>query len=98
MCLCLVCTSGTPVANMLAYSPSFPLIIAFVHIFHDRDITAEDEEEIVFALQQPNRVPHIHFRLPIRNLQRFIMAIDEEYSMPESLVHPTGDNSTKMTL
>src|SRR5258708_38992674 len=38
--------------------------------------------------------------MPIRNLQSFIMAIDEEYSMLESLVmlHPTGDNSTNVIL
>jgi hypothetical protein len=87
---------------MLAHSPPFPLIINFIHIRHDRDIRAEDEKGIVSALQQRNRVRHIHFRMPIRNLQRFIMAIDEEYSMLESLVMLplTGDNlnSTNVTL
>ena len=85
---------------MLVHSPPFPLIINFVHMPHDREITAEDEDGIVFALQQRNRVRHIHFRAPIRDLQRLIMAIDEEYSMLESLVmlHPTGDNSTNVTL
>jgi hypothetical protein len=98
--LCLVCTNGTPIADMLAHSPPFPLIINFIHTHHDRDITAEDEEGIVFALQQRNRVRHIHFRIPIRNLQRFVMAIDEEYPMLESLVmlHPTRDNSTNLIL
>ena len=98
--LCLVCTNGTPIADMLAHSPDFPLIINFIHIHHDRDITAEDEEGIVFALQQHNRVRHIHFRMPIRNLQRFIMAIDDEYPKLESLVmlHPTRDNSANLML
>jgi hypothetical protein len=85
---------------MLARSPPFPLIINFIHIHHDLDITAKDEEGIVFALQQRNRVRHIHFRMPIRNLQRFIMAIDEDYPMLESLVmlHPTRDNSANLIL
>ncbi|KAI0273267.1 hypothetical protein BGY98DRAFT_1188933 [Russula aff. rugulosa BPL654] len=98
--LCLVCTNGTPIADMLAHSPDFPLIINFIHIHHNRDITAEDEEGIVFALQQHNRVRHIHFRMPIRNLQRFIMAIDDEYPKLESLVmlHPTRDNSANLIL
>jgi hypothetical protein len=85
---------------MLAHSPPFPIIINFYHIIHDWDITAEDEQGIVFALQQRNRVRHIHLRVPIQNLQRFSMAIDEEYSLLESLVmlHPTWDNSTSVTL
>ena len=84
---------------MLLHSPSssLPLIINFDH---DRDITAEDEKGIVFALQERNRVHHIHFRIPIRNLQVFIMAIDEEYPILESLVMlpPTWDNSVNLIL
>ena len=98
--LCLVCTNGTPIADMLAHSPPLPLIINYIHIHHDRDITAEDEEGVVFALKQRDRVRHIHFRMPIRNLQRFIMAIDEEYPMLESLamLHPTWDNNANLIL
>jgi hypothetical protein len=68
----------------------------------NQDITTEDEEGMVFALQQRNRVRHIHFRVPIRNLQRFIIAIDEEYSVLESLVilpsTEDRDKSTNVTL
>jgi hypothetical protein len=85
---------------MVAHSPPFPLVINFFHTLHDRDITAEDEEGIVFALQQRDRVRRIHFRMPIRNVQRLIMAIDGEYLMLEALVmlHPTGDNSANVIL
>ena len=38
--LCLVCTYGTPVADMLAHSPPLPLIID--HSDFARDMTAED--------------------------------------------------------
>ena len=47
--LCLVCTFGTPVADMLAHSPPLPLIIDYSYA--DWDITAEEEERIVFALE-----------------------------------------------
>lgn len=96
----LVCTNGTPVVDMLAHSPPFPLIIDFIHKHHDRDIAAEDEEGMIFALQQRNRVRSIHLRMPVRSLQRFIIAIDEEYPMLESLVtlHPTGDNGPNLIL
>ena len=83
---------------MLAHSPPFPLIIN--HILHDRDIVTQDEQGIILALQQRSRVRHIHLRVPIRNLQRLIMAVDEEYSILESLVMlpPTGNSNMTVTL
>jgi hypothetical protein len=49
--LCLVCTHGTPVTDMLAHSPSLPLIIDCEYDDDDKDcdITAEDEEGIILA-------------------------------------------------
>ena len=40
--LCLVCTSGKPVADMLTLSPPLPLIIDYDS--ENGDIGAEDEE------------------------------------------------------
>ena len=45
--LWLVCTFGTPVADMLAHSPPLPLVIEYSYA--GRDITA-DEAGIIFAL------------------------------------------------
>ena len=45
--LCLVCTYGTPVADMLVHSPPLPLVIDY----RIRGITAEDEEAILLALE-----------------------------------------------
>ena len=39
----LVCTNGTPVADMLANSPPFPLVIDYL-FDEDNDLTAEEEE------------------------------------------------------
>ncbi|KAH9981950.1 hypothetical protein BJV74DRAFT_58499 [Russula compacta] len=58
--LCLVCTHGTPVADMLAHSPPLPLIID--HFHPAREITAEDEEGIILALQHHDRMTT--FRCP----------------------------------
>jgi hypothetical protein len=55
--LCLVCTRGTPVADMLAHSPPLPLIID--HINQDPVTTAEDEEGILLALQHHDRVRRV---------------------------------------
>jgi hypothetical protein len=61
--LCLVCTRGTPVADMLAHSPPLPLIID--HINQDPVTTAEDEEGILLALQHHDRVRRVRLQVPI---------------------------------
>ena len=80
--LCLVCTYGTPVVKMLARSPPLPLVIDYEY----EDITTEDEEAIIFALAQRDRVRRIRFTLPVLTLQKFIMAIDGEYPILEYLL------------
>jgi hypothetical protein len=80
--LCLVCTYGTPVADMLAHSPPLPLVIDY----HDHDITAEDEESISLALEHRERVRRIRLTIPVPKLQKLIMAIDGEYPLLEYLI------------
>ena len=79
--LCLVCTSGTPVADMLVHSPPLPLVIDY----QNHDISGEDEEAIILALEQRDRVHRIRFVLPVLNLRRLIVAIDGEYPILEYL-------------
>ena len=79
--LCLVCTIGTPVADMLAHSPPFPLVIDFFQ----HDITAEDEEGIFLALDHRERIRRIRLEIPILNLQKLIVSIDGEYPILEYL-------------
>jgi hypothetical protein len=67
---------------MLAHSPPLPLVIDYER----RDITAEDEEAIILALAQPDRVRRIRFNLPVPKLQKLIMAIDGEYPILEYLI------------
>jgi hypothetical protein len=94
--LCLVCTYGTPVADMLAHSPPLPLVIDY----QDTDITAEDEEAIILALAQRDRVRRIRFRIPVLKLQKLIMAIDGEYPILEYLIlrYPSGDKRAVLIL
>jgi hypothetical protein len=66
---------------MLAHSPPFPLVIDFFQ----RDITAEDEEGIVLALEQRDRIRRIRLEIPILDLQKLILFIDEEYPILEYL-------------
>ncbi len=96
--LCLVCTMGTPVADMLAHSPPLPLVIDAFN--QDRDITAEDEDGIILALQQRDRIRRIRLEIPAPNLQYLITAIDEEYPMLEYLTMAPlfKDKSTTLKL
>ena len=81
--LCLVCTYGTPVADMLAHSPPLPLVID--HAIRYRDVTVEDEDGILLALQHHDRVRRIRLRMSIPKLQRLIMAIDDHFPILEYL-------------
>ena len=81
--LSLVCTRGTPVQNMLAHSPPFPLTVDYTGV---DDVTAEDEEGLLLALKQRHRVRHLRLAFPVQNLQKFVMAIDEEFPILEYLI------------
>ena len=96
--LCLVCTLGTPVADMLAHSPPLPLVID--SDYEDAGITAEDEEAIMLALEQRHRVRRIRIALPFLELQKLITAIDGEYPILEFLllVDATEEKNTVLTL
>jgi hypothetical protein len=94
--LCLVCTMGTPVADMLAHSPPFPIVIDFFRC----DITAEDEEAIVVALEQRHRIRRIRLEIPVLNLQKLVVSIDEEYPILEYLTMAPlfSDKSAKLKI
>ena len=89
--LCLVCTHGTPVADMFAHSPPLPIIIDYIDQRHG--VTADEEAGIVLALQQRDRVRRIRLVMPVPELQRVIMAMDEDFPRLEYLYigpHTTG--------
>jgi hypothetical protein len=92
--LSLVCTKGTPVADMLAHSPPLPLVIDYKF----RDITPEDEEGIILALKQRNRIYRVRLQAPAASLQKFTMAIEEEYSILEYLIIKLLDTDQGTTL
>ena len=98
--LCLVCTYGTPVSDMLAHSPPLPLIIDYYEDDDDADTTAEDEEAIVLALEQRDRVRRIRFKIPVLKLQKIIVAINGGYPILEFLIlwDSSQDKSTVLIL
>jgi hypothetical protein len=84
--VCLVCSKGTPVADMLAHSPPLPLVVDYFHGSEYSDIAAEDEEGLTLALEQRDRVRRIRLRMGITNLQKFIVAISGEYPILRYLI------------
>jgi hypothetical protein len=94
--LSLVCTNGTPVANMLARSPSLPLSVEYLG---NSGITAKDEKGVMLALKQRDRVRHLHLFLPFRILRKLVMAIDDEFPNLEYLfLEPCAEESTVLML
>ncbi|KAI0282460.1 hypothetical protein BGY98DRAFT_85611 [Russula aff. rugulosa BPL654] len=81
--LSLVCKSGTPVENMLANSPPLPLTVDYCS---EDGITTKDEEGILLALEQRHRVRQLRLIFPVQNLQKLVMAIDEEFPILEYLI------------
>ena len=96
--LSLVCTYGTPVADMLTHSPHLPLVVDYSE--RGRDITTDDEEGIIFALKQRERVLRVRLYVPVTSLREFIAAMNDEYPILEFLVIqlPFEDMSTILTL
>jgi len=97
--LSLICTTGTPVENMLAHSPPLPLTVDYRS---GDGITAEDDEGILFALKQRHRVRHLHLVFPVQNLRKLVMAIDEEFQdrpiLEYLIVEPWTKNSAVLML
>ena len=95
----LVCMKGTPVADMLAHSPPLPLVIDYSREYYN--ITAEDEAGTILAIKQHGHVRRVRLLMPLSNLQRLIVAMDEEYPILECLViaYQTDieDRSTNLT-
>ena len=79
--LSLFCTYGTPVADMLAHSPPLPLVVGY--FTKGRELTTEDEEGIILALKQRDRVCRI--RLHNAAMQKLFVAMDDEYPILEYL-------------
>jgi hypothetical protein len=95
--LSLLCTRGTPVAEMLAQSPPLPLTI--YRDDENHDVTAEDEEGIMLALRHRDRIRRIYLYLPISSLQRLITAVDGEFPMLDYMdMGPPAKHNTQLTI
>jgi hypothetical protein len=62
---------------MLAHYPTLPLIID--HLAQEPDTTVKDEEWMLLALQQRDRVRRIRITMAIPNLRKFTIAMNKEF-------------------
>ena len=84
--LCLVCTWGTPVADMLARSPSLPLVIDYDEEGLSIAVEEEETRRIILALKQRDRVRRVRLRVNLSIMPTLVMVIDEEYPALEYLI------------
>jgi hypothetical protein len=80
---------------MLAHSPPLPLVIDY---YFQGDINAEDEEGAILALKQRDRVRRVRLQIPVADLQRLIVAMDEEYPILEFLLIALPKEDSSATL
>jgi hypothetical protein len=82
---------------MLAHSPPLPFIIDYGD--ENRDLSAEDEEGIMLALQYRDRVRCIHLKIPVLSLHKLITAIEDEFPTLEFLyIMPPTKHNTHLIL
>ncbi|KAH9964017.1 hypothetical protein BJV74DRAFT_799698 [Russula compacta] len=92
----LLCTHGTPVADILARSPPLPLIIDHLHPGYD--VSAEEVKGMMLALQHHHRVRRIRL-MGVPWLPRLIMAMGKEFPILEFLyISPPAICNTSLTL
>jgi len=97
MGLSIVCSYGTPVAAILAHSPSLPLIIDYAD--EDREVTLEDEQGILLALRNHLQVRRIRLRMPASSLQKLVVEMNGEFPMLEYLcIKPLTDDDSGLSL
>ena len=95
--LCLVCTYNTPVTDMLAYSPTLPLVVDYGD--EDREVTTQDENGILLALHRRRRVRHIRLCMPSSSLRKLLVAISGEFPILAYLsINPPNNDGQSLTL
>jgi hypothetical protein len=97
MGLSIVCSYGTLVADILAHSPSLPLIIDYGN--EHREVTLGDELGILCALRNHLQVRRIRLCMPASSLQRLVAAIEGEFPILEYLyIKPLTDDNSGLSI
>ena len=87
----LICTHGTPVLKSLDCWPALPIVVQYGGSPELDVPTSEDEDNILAALKQPDRVSSIHLTLTNSLLEK-LSSIRQPVSELEDLVLLSQDN------
>ena len=93
----LYCTPKTPVRDTLDCWPAYPIVVRCGGSPHPKRLSPEEEDNIVAALQQHNRVRSIELRLTSSLVERLRTQVEEPFSELEDLVI-LSQNSTQLVL
>jgi hypothetical protein len=81
--MALICTSRTPVADLLAHSPPLPII---VYYGNPEPIDYQDNvSDILLALQHPDRVRRINLHLPSTSMRKVLGSMQGPFPILETL-------------
>jgi hypothetical protein len=79
----LICTSRTPVSDLLAHSPPLPII---VYYGNPEPLDRQDDvNDILLALQHPDRVRRINLHLPSASMQKVFKSMQGLFPILETL-------------
>ena len=93
----LYCTPKTPVRNTLDCWPAFPIEVRCGGSPHPKRPSPEEEDNIVAALQHPDRIRNIELRLTSSLVDKLRTQVEEPFSELEDLAI-LSQNSTQLVL
>ena len=94
----IVCTRGTPKADMLDHLPTVPLLLEYLN---NDTLPEQDELWIYHILRLPDRVRYISLNLPPSTLDKIVVLMDKHFPVLEDLsllFTATVQNSHPLTL
>ncbi len=75
----ILCTYGTPVKKNLGIWPAFPIVIDYRYIYSERGNTPNDEDNVVTALEHPDRVSCIGLVITSSLLGKIATVVQEPF-------------------
>jgi hypothetical protein len=89
----LLCTFGTPVRKNLSIWPPFPIAVEYVS-YPQRGLTPSDEDNVIAALNHPNRVCYVNLYITSLQLGKMSTVIRETFPVLKYLHISLEDGNT----
>ncbi|KAH8981525.1 hypothetical protein EDB92DRAFT_1952999 [Lactarius akahatsu] len=91
----ILCTDGTPVRKNLGIWPALPIVIDYHNAltYPKSGITPDDEDDIVAALEHPDRVSYLGLNVTGSQLDKMATVMQEPFSVLTCLVVISSDGN-----